>query len=165
VADTNVIPGNLVVQGVLTPKALSAPANCVGDANVNGSNPITAVKLEHQHQKNFAQVTGSVAAAERRAVHSARSAGTVVNVRAKLLVANSGGGTPTVTVDVLKNGTSILSAAVSIVTADGTNWKTGAITVPTYAADDVFEVNVTVAAGGGTLGQGLTVELTAREAA
>ncbi len=161
-ADTNIIPGNLIVQGTLTCNGANLPASCVSDKQVVGG--ISASKIQHQHQRIYSQVNGSAATNERRAIHAAYGAtGTAIQARAKLLVAHSGGGTPTVTVDILKNGTTILSAPISIVTADGTNWKTGAITVSSYVAGDVFEVNVVATAGGGTLGQGLVVEFDVRE--
>ena len=162
--DNNTIPGNLTVQGRLTAVAVSLPAACVGNNQISGSDKPQATNLEHQHQPTYGQPAGVAAITERKGLHLAYGAGTVIAVKAKLPVANVGAAT--VTVDVLKNGTTILSAPISFVAADGANAvKTGTITVPAYVASDQLDVSVTATAGGGTIGQNLSVSLTAREAA
>ena len=130
------------------------PANAIGDAQVNPSAPITAPKLEHRFMPRLAQPFGVAAAAERRVVHRARAAGTVTAFWGGLTVANIGAAT--VTIDLFKNGVTVLAAPVVLTSATPAFGSvTGALggTVA-YAAGDVLEVNVTAAAGGGTLGQG-----------
>jgi hypothetical protein len=157
-ADVN-IRGALSVAGAVT-----VPASSFGDREADASDPITATKLQHQWQRLFAQDHGSAAVAERRVIHLARGAGTVVAVRAGSVVACVGGAT--ITVDVKKNGTTILSASIVLDSANTAYIpEAGTVSVGTYAADDVFEVVVTVAAGGGTIGQGLFVDVCFREAA
>lgn len=164
-ADNNVIAGNLTVQGRLTPAQIGLPATCVGNNQINPSDPPQAVNLQHQHQKTYGQPTGAVvASATRQPLHLAYGAGTVVAVRAKLAVACVGAAT--VTVDVVKNGTTILSGAISFGSGDAANAvKSGTITVPAYVAGDDLSATVVATAGGGTVGQGLTVDVVAREAA
>lgn len=75
-------------------------------------------------------------------------------------------GDSTITVDVRKNGTSILSSTIVL---DNSNTafaeESGSISTSSYAAGDDLEVVVTVSAGTGTLGQGLHVDLILNEAA
>lgn len=160
----NVIDGDLTVRGTLAPTALNAPAGCIGDTQASGSSPLGVTKTTHRHVRTLAQVHGSAASAERRAVHRAHAAGTVAAVRVGVVVACIGDST--ITVDVQKNGTTILSAPVVIDNANAAYAvEAGSVSVAAYVADDVFEVLVTVSAGTGTLGQGLTVDLILSEAA
>ena len=74
-------------------------------------------------------------------------------------------GDSTITVNLYKNGSTVLSAPVVL---DNSNTafaiEAGAISSASYSADDVFEVVVSVSAGTGTLGQGLFVSPMFREA-
>lgn len=70
------------------------------------------------------------------------------------------------TVDLKKNGTSVLTSTVTIDhTVAAYTQVAASIATNTYVAGDVFEVVVTATAGGGTLPQGLFVALITREAA
>lgn len=158
------IDGDLFVRGTFRANAASLPAGCLGDTQFSGSDPLTAAKQEHQITKTLAQVHGSVATTERRPIHVARGAGVVAGFRAGSVVANVGAAT--VTADLRKNGTSILSA---VITLDNANTafipEAGTVNTDDYVADDVFEVVLTATAGGGTLGQGVFAEAVFREAA
>lgn len=134
------------------------PANTLGNAQLNPSDPVDAAKLGHRFMPRVAQPYGVAATAERRAVHRARAAGTVTAFWAGLTVANAGAAT--VTFDLLKNGASVLATPV-VLTSSTAAFGTVTATLgagASYAAGDVFEVAITVAAGGGTLGQGAFAE-------
>ncbi len=139
-------------------KEVTLPASCVGDTEFDATDPLTATQQEHRHTGRLSQVHGSAATAERRVVHVARGDGTVEAVRAGVVVACVGDST--ITVDVKKNGTSILSATIGLDSGDAAYAKVdGTVSTAAYVAGDVFEVVVTVAAGTGTLGQGLFVDV------
>lgn len=152
---------------VLTNARLSSPAitgRVIGDGQFRTEDPLAAIRQQHQYLRSFAQAHGVAGAAERRAVHVARGAGTLETVRAGLSVVAAGDSTHSV--DVLKNGVSVLSGPASLTSAQAAYAKvTGVVTSAAYAIGDVFEVVVAVAAGTGTLGQGLFVDLAFREAA
>lgn len=158
------MPADLTLRGTLFPAGFVPPDGCIGDDAWDAANPLAAVNQEHQHQRVFTQVHGSAATTERRVIHVARGDGSVVAVRAGVVVACVGAAT--IVIDVKKNGTTIMS---STITLDNTNTayaiESGSVSVTSYVADDVFEVTVTATAGGGTLGQGLFVCLDTREEA
>ena len=140
------------------------PAGSFGDPQIGAANPIDAAKLKHQYAPRLAQAHGTAATAERRVVHVARASGTVAAVEAGPVVAAVGDST--VSVDVRKNGTTILSAPITIDNGDAAYAKVaGAISSAAYVAGDVFEVVITVTAGTGTLPQGVFATAVFREGA
>lgn len=154
-------PGNLRVDGHFTPRTMSIPNGTITDAMVSAAAAISASKLEHQ----FAVVANVRDA--RETLHLAYGAtGSVVAVRCGLVTPCTG--TATVTVDVLKNGSSILTAAVVIDVGDAA-FAVLSATIDAaeveYVAGDVFEVTVVSAAGNGVIGQGLFVQMVVREKA
>ncbi len=141
------------------------PDDSVGNAAIKEAEPIGATKLQHRHVARMAQVHGSAASAERRIAHIARGAGVLTEVKVSLLVAAVGGAT--VTIDVKKNGATMLTGTVGLTSAD-VAYATASGVVSgggAYAAGDVIEIVQTVAAGGGTLPQGVCTELILTEAA
>lgn len=155
--------GDLLVTGTARFGNVSLPANSVGDFAVDAANPITVEKLEHQYSVMYSQKKGTSVAAERKVVHYAYGAGEIANCIAGVTAAAVGDST--CTVNIKKNGSNILSAAIVI---DNTNVvnaaESGAFTSNTYVAGDVIEVDATISAGSGTLPQGLFVNLVLREA-
>lgn len=156
----NQIDGDFHVSGTFTANNMSVPANSVGDSQVDSSRPLGTSKTKHQHAVGYAQPRGTAVVAERRVVHSVVGDGTLVGVAACLTVANTGG---TVGVDVYKNGVTVLSGTISITTEAAFTQVFATIADDTAAADDVFEVVVTVS--GSVVGQGLGVRLLFDEAA
>jgi hypothetical protein len=146
--------GDHVVTGRLSCTEFTPPAACIGDNAANASSPLGATKTRHRHSVTESQAHGSAAADSRSVVHVAHAAGTVDEVRAGITVACVGDST--ITVDVKKNGTTILSAPISIDSGDAAFAKVdGVITDDDYVAGDVFEVIVDATVGTGTLGQGI----------
>lgn len=150
-------------KGQQTFRSIVLPAACVGNNEVKDSDPIEQDKLEHQHRVNYSQAHGSASVDERRVVHVVRGAGaTLKQVVAGVSVACLSGAT--ITVDVLKNGTTILTAPIEIDDADvAYDLVAGVIDDADLAQDDVLEVVVDVTAGGGTVGQGVFAALTIAE--
>jgi len=140
------------------------PASTIGDTQINASAPITAGKMEHRFNSGIGQPHGIAAVAERRVIHRAKSPGTVNFFWVGLTVANVGAAT--ITVNLLRNGTTVLTAPVVLTSATVVYVAvTAAIASAPYSAGDVFETAITVAAGGGTLGQGAFAQATMTEAA
>lgn len=134
------------------------PGAVFGNNQANPGDPLQPDKLYTRYQARLSQPQGSDAIAERRTVHMALAAGVVNAIKATLDVAITGA--DTVAVDVLKNGTSILSAPVSLTSGNAA----GAVVnitpaVTAYAAGDRLAVVVTPAHSTGTLPRGLYVAL------
>lgn len=160
----SVIEGDRLYRGTVTLKAANLPANCVGDDQVSGSDPIQAEKLEQQVRASVAQDSGSAVASATKPLYVARGDGEILSIRAGTIVACAGAAT--ITVDVRKNGTTVLT---SVITLDNANTarvvEAGSIPSPAYVAGDWFDVVIVATAGGGTIGQGLLVDFAAREEA
>jgi hypothetical protein len=143
------------------------PAESYGNREIDPGDPIAATKLDHQYTPPFSQVHGVAAADERRVVHVARAAGEVTAFWAGITQAAVGDST--VTVDLKKNGTSVLTSVITITSAKVAYEETNGAVVTTgaeeYAAGDVFEVVVDATVGTGTLPQGLYAQPVFREAA
>lgn len=140
------------------------PANTVGNTQVSATAPLDATKTVHQYQRSLSQPHGTAATDERRVIHVARSAGSIVEFRAGPVVAATGDST--VTVDLLVNGVSVLSSVVTIDNGDAAFTKQAAVlSTAAYAAGDVIEVALDATAGSGTLPQGVFAAATLREAA
>jgi hypothetical protein len=147
------IEGDLYVGGsVYAAGGVNLGAGVVADANVVAGADIDAAKLNHLHTERYAQ-PNTTATTETRVLHVAKGAGTVVAFSAGSIVANLT--TATVTVDLKKNGTTVLSG---VITLDNANVaytpEAGTISVAPYVAGDVFTVVITATASGGTLATG-----------
>lgn len=157
------IEGNVHVTGGLSANSMTIPSGSVDNAKIAAGADISASKLEHQHQITLAQDNGSAATAQTRVVHVVYgTAGTLVAVQAGCETPCVGDST--IDVDVHKNGSSILSAAIELSSSESAyELVDGTIATATLAADDVLEVVISVTAGTGTLGQGVFANLVVRE--
>lgn len=143
-------------------KTPTVPAGSWGDTQMGTANPVDPTKLKHQYAPAYGQPHGIAAVTERRVIHVARSAGTVQAAEAGHVVAGVTGAT--LTVDLKKNGTTVLSAVISLVVdAAAYTRVTGSISSAAYVAGDVFELVITATAGGGTLPQGVFADVVFRE--
>lgn len=160
---TSKVDGNLYVSGEGKFGSFVLPTNSVDDSNIKTTNPITAEKMYHQHQKNFCQKHTETAAVERRVIHTAYDAGVLESFRVFATVANIGDST--VTVNLYKNGSTILSSVPVLDSGDAayTGIVLGTFSATPYVANDVFEIVVTVSAGTGTLAKGVNAEFISRE--
>ena len=151
------IEGDLVVAGALTPKSMNVPAGSVTNAAIKAAAGISASKLEHQQQPRYSQESDTTAAAEDHVLHTVYGAtGTVVAFAAGCVVACTGNAV--VTVDLHKNGSSMLISAIEIDNGDAAYDVVAGTVDPAkedVVVDDVLEVVVTVNAGTGALGKGV----------
>lgn len=160
--------GDTTVNGQLTVSGgpVILPPNSLKTSSFDPATPLDAVQLQIQIHQVYAQGSAVDATAAAEVVHVARAAGTLVAVRAGNVVSGIGGATATV--DVKKNGTTVLTGTIGLAAAAPAAYGQVAGAVAggsaAYAAGDVFEVVVTAAAGGGTLAKGLFVDLVFREA-
>lgn len=159
-----VIPGDLIVRGAFGAGSMAVPANAIGDAEVTAARPISAAKLQQRFQTHASQTkTAGVSVAERRVIRVIVGAtGTILSLLAGLQTALVGDATTTI--NLYKNGSSILTAALVLTSATAA-YATAAASVATASlvVGDVLEIVITVAAGTGTLGQGLFVQLNHNE--
>lgn len=155
---------DVLIRGRLIAAQFTPPAGSIGDAAMDSGSPIAASKQVHQYCKQFAQVHGSNAAAERRTIHYAYGAGTLTDFKVGSVVKATGDSTTTV--NLYKNGSTILTAPIVLDSAN-TNFipETAAFSTAAYSAGDVFEIVETVSAGSGTLPQGVFANLVVHEAA
>ena len=127
----------------------------VGGTAVNKTNdPIWQARDSHQnHLAHYSQA--GVAIAETRWIHTVRGSGVVKAVKAGCLVACVGNAVATL--DVRKNGTTILTAPISLSESQSAREEVAGVLsgVVAISAGDVLEVVVAVNAGTGTLGTGL----------
>jgi hypothetical protein len=147
--------GDTYVNGTLQAKTLIVPAGAIVDSNVAAGANIDALKLRHVTVVTHRQKDGTAVVTQTELVGIiAGATGTILTFQACLTAACTGAGT--VTVDLQKNGVSVLSAAISFSNADAANAvKAGTINTAAVVQGDLLRVVVTATAGGGAVGQGL----------
>jgi hypothetical protein len=155
------IDGTLAVP-VLIPEQISLPSACVSDSQVAAGAAIQQTKTEKKSMPVYAQAGGSSAVSERRVAYVVSGAtGTVLSIKAGVVVAGTTGNTTTI--DVQKNGTTILTAPVAVSTTTAYTLVAAGIASSTLAAGDVLEVVVAAAAGAGAVPKGVFVVFALRE--
>jgi hypothetical protein len=157
------LQGDVAINGRLTPTSLTIPAGSVGNASIASGSNVDTDKVEARVYSSWAQ-PNSAATAETRTLFVAKRAGTITSFLAGSIA--KAVGDSTVTIDVRKNGTTILSSTIVLdnantarVAEDGT--LNGAATA--FVAGDWFEVVITISAGTGTLPTGVFAQLEARQ--
>jgi hypothetical protein len=141
---------DLHVAGTLTAQSITLPALAVNNAAVavgSAGNYLSASKLEHRHMPCYSQEAATDAAADNKVVHVCRGAGTLTRFAAGSVVAATGTGTATV--DLRKNGTTVLSAPVVLDSANAayTPETTVSFTSTALAAGDVLSIVVSAVSG------------------
>jgi len=158
--------GNTYVNGTLACKAFTPPNNCINAAAVAvgaTGNYIGNTSVEQQYAKTYSQAAASVSVTEKRVIHRVVGAtGTLKSLVAGLQTANVGGAT--VTVDLYKNGSSVLTAPINLTNANTPNVTNGSAIAATFTSTsvvqgDILQVVVTATAGGGTIGNGVYADL------
>jgi hypothetical protein len=143
--------------GNTTFKDATLNAGSVSNSHVAASAGIATSKCRHKHRKGRGQ--NGTAAAETIGAHVCIGAtGTVVAFKAGSIAAATGNAT--MTLDLKKNGSSILAAAIVLDNANTARVvEAASISTPGLVVGDWLEVVVTVDAGTGALGTGLYWEL------
>lgn len=158
-AGSNATLGDVTVDRLFVKNQITTPAAQFGNSAIEPAAGIAASKLDHQRSRGFAITSATTVATTRQVLFIAREAGTLRDFAATLVDACAGAAT--VVVDLLKNGTTVLTATADLDSGDA-DYDVVAATIDAAAEDfvagDVFEVDVVATAGGGTLGKGLAVE-------
>lgn len=158
---TTIIQGDVYVNGNLAGKTQTLPANSVGNAQVASLAGIAASKLQHQYDPVYRQESTAAAAVGRQVLH------VVYGATAQILAFRVGAvaaatGNATATIDLKKNGASILTATITLdsTTAAYVLKTPAGFTSTALVAGDVLEAHVTaVNAGTGVLAAGLFAQL------
>lgn len=160
-----IITGNLVVQGNASYHTQTIAAASIGDTQVAPAAGIQASKLQHAHRPIYAQGSSTNATAATQVIYVVvGSTGTVQVAEAGAVVPATG--SDTCTVDIKKNGTTILSAVIALTSSQTARQVVaGAVTSASVVAGDVLEVVVAPNHNTGTLPQGVFVALDVFEAA
>lgn len=156
-----ILPTDLVIAGNLSAGTITLSASSVTDAKVASAADIAATKLRHQHRAMWQQ-PNTAATAETRVIHHAYGDGDIIAVKAGSIVAAIGDST--VTIDIKKNGTTILTGTIQLDNANSAyTAEAGTLATMTCSAGDVFTAVITISAGTGTLPTGVYVALTVNE--
>ena len=162
------LAGDYQFLGAISAKTINQPLGSISDAEIQAGAPgnyIEASKVSHKHIKTFAQDFTTTAVAERRVVHVVHGAtATVEQFQCGAAVAAIGGATATI--DLKKNGTTILTGTISLTSATAAfaSLFAAGFTSTALVAGDVLEIAITaVASGGGTLALGVFAQVTLYE--
>lgn len=162
-ATPTIVQGDVIQKGLFVPDSITMPANSVSDAAIPAGANVSADKVEARVYAGWSQ-PNSTATAETRSLFVAKRAGTITDVLAGSIAKATGDST--VTVDVKKNGTSIMTSTIVL---DSTNTnrvgEVGALngSLVAFVAGDWFETSIAISAGTGTLPTGVFVQLEARQ--
>lgn len=138
------IDGDLRVSGTFTAGTMSVPASSVGDSEVEAAANVASSKLEHFHNINAMVFDHATDVVTRRiGVFCANSVCTIDEVAVYVTVA--AGAATTVAVDLLKNGSTILTGTMDITNALAAHTLlAGTLESATLAADDKLEISATL---------------------
>lgn len=132
------------------------PADVVGDSHWDADDPLAYTNQQQKIAKHYSQ-SGTIASATVpiHVVHG--TTGGAIAIKAGSISACTG--PATVTIDLKKNGTTVLTG---VITLDNGNtarvMEAGTLVAsPTNAAGDFYELVITATASSGTLGTGLMV--------
>jgi hypothetical protein len=149
---------NVNVRGTLTVGAVVLPDNAItSSAKVIAGANISADKTEQRVFPTWQQ-PNSAATTETRPLFVARRPGTLNEIIAGSIAAAIGDSTTTV--NVKKNGTTVMSSVITLTSADVARIvQVGAISGGgAFVAGDWFEVTITATIGTGTLPTGVFVQ-------
>lgn len=154
------IEGSIHVKGSITcGEQIVLPPGTVTDSAV-AAGPVAATKTEQRQRLTYSQESATTTVSESKTIHVVHGAtGTIQGFRAGSIVANIGAAT--ITVDLKKNGTTVLTAPIPLNNTHAARQVVvGAISGGgAVVAGDVLEVTVVATAGGGTIGKGVFAEV------
>lgn len=165
-AQAAVFQGDVQVQGTLNAGAITLPSNCVGNSQVQtpaAGSGIDATKLIHDERRMLAQASNTTVSNITQVVH------VVIGTAATVLTFEAGAvvpavGADTATVDLKKNGTTVLGSVITLSSAQSARQVvTGSISVASAVAGDVFEITITAVHSSGTLAQGVFAVMQIKE--
>ena len=158
--------GDVTVDRIFVRNQATFPAAQISDSDIAPASNVAASKLEHQHRAHYTTGSTTAAADATQVVHVCRAAGTLVEFVAGCVDACIGDST--ITVDLHKNGVSVLDADITLDSGDADRAiVAGTLDTPIVdlVAGDVLEVVIDATVGTGTLGKGVFAALTVNEEA
>jgi len=156
------IPSGLTVYGPLQCSSFSPPPSCVVDASVatpsGGAAGIGTSKMNHRQHVKYGQANGAAVTETRPIWITYGTVGLLKAFRAGSIAAAVGAAV--VTVDLYKNGATVLSAPITLNSSSAARIAAAAtITTTTTAAGDWFDLVITSTPGGGTAPTGVFAEM------
>lgn len=151
----SVLNGDYHINGTLSSKILNPPPGSIRNDDIEQNTGVEASKLQHPNRFRYVELSSTTSSTLTIPVYVGIGVtGVLQNFLAGAVVANLSGAT--VDVDLLKNGTTVLSAPINL-NDTHSNYEVvaGTISDTTFTTDDVYEIDVTATAGGGTLSMGL----------
>lgn len=158
------VPIDLHIAGALSAESIDIPSGTVTNDDISASADIVTTKMQHQHQPVVKQpLTAMTAGTE--VLHVTKGAtGTIVDFRCGSITAAVGAATATV--DLKKNGVSVLTGTITLNNANTAYVPVnGTLSGTSLVVGDVLTVVTTATAGGGTLPTGFFATATIREKA
>lgn len=155
-ASSNIQDGDLTIRGALNVTGVAnLAAGSLSGTALNTSVPAPANAVAHAHRRIYTTGSATTVVSATQVIHVCVGAtGTVKTVEAGCVVPAIG--TDTATVDVKKNGSTILSSTISLTSAQSARQMVaGTISVAALVAGDVLEVIVTPTHSTGTLATGV----------
>jgi hypothetical protein len=154
---------DLVVDNLTVRQSIKVPALSFTDADVAGGAGVDASKLKHAIDRFYSQEKATNAAPGTFLLHVAKAAGSVQLAKFGQSVAPDtafGSSGRTVTFDLKKNNTTILTGTVTLnSTSTAYTPVSGALATAAYVAGDRFEVVITGAGSAGTYPTGIFAQV------
>lgn len=156
-----VIDTDLNIQGHLTARTMKIPSGTLTNDGVNGSAAIAATKIQKPRLVEY-PTSGTATSATVPIYVCNGATATVMGIKAGSIAACIGGAT--VTVDLRKNGSTILSAVITLDSGNTARiMEAGTISNSSLVAADFLELVIVATTGGGTLATGLLVQVEIHE--
>ena len=157
------LQGDVHVDGNLTMKTTALPAGTLTNAMVNASAGIKATKLQHQYEKSYSNESATEITAGEFVLHAVHgTTGEVLAFKGGSVVAAVG--TDDWKLDIHKNGTTILTTAITLNSSiTAFEIVSGVVGTTALVSGDVLEAIISETAGGGTAPKGLFVEVVLKE--
>jgi hypothetical protein len=153
-----ILDGDIQIRGNLNCNSITLPQNAIDNSSqIKAGTNLNADKLEQRFFPAWSQ-PNSAASTETRTLFVARRSGVVNEVIAGSIAKATGDAV--VTLDVKKNGTTILNAVITLDNANTNRIvELGSITSSAFVAGDWFEVVITATANTGTLPTGVFLQM------
>lgn len=154
--------GDVHINGALTCRELGVPDGTVDNAGVAADAGIEDTKLQHQHRIGFDQPNTAATSETRAKFRCYGATGIIRAFHAGSIAAAVGDST--VTVDLRKNGVSVLTAVITLDNANAARVaEAGTLAITTLVAGDVLEIVTVATIGTGTLPTGVFASITLAE--
>ncbi len=153
-----IVDGDMQVRGNVNCNSITLPQNAIDNSSqIKAGTNLNADKLEQRFFPAWSQ-PNSAASNETRTLFVARRSGVVNEVIAGSIAKATGDAV--VTLDVKKNGTTILNAVITLDNANTNRLvELGSVTSSAFVAGDWFEVVITATANTGTLPTGVFLQM------